>query len=111
MPAAPGPLSRRRQPSAAVELATFQVDAPRQCRRPNYSVQIDWGDGSPQSAGQVLPDLVADAADPGTSNFIVVGEHTYAEARPDSYLITVYVTQNEPPGVPFFFNRRARPST
>src|SRR6185437_5199812 len=62
---------------------------------------IDWGDGSPQSAGQVVPDLVADAADPTHSHFIVTGTHTYLEARTAPYVITVFVTQNLPNAAPF----------
>jgi hypothetical protein len=96
---APPPLNNK-----GTQLATFVVDAPGQPAS-NYSVLIDWGDGSPQSAGQVFPDLAADAVPPFQSHFIVTGEHTYAEPKldalgnPINYTITVYITQNGPGGI------------
>ena len=81
--------------ASGIELAIFTVNAPGQPVA-NYSAQIDWGDGSPQSAGFVFADPVANAANPGVSHFVVTGFHTYAEARTTPYPITVFVTQNAP---------------
>jgi hypothetical protein len=76
-----------------VELAVFTVNAPNQLAA-NYTATIDWGDGSPQSAGFIFVDTVHST--PTTTAFVVTGFHTYAEARTTSYPITVYVTQETP---------------
>ncbi len=46
----------------------------------DYTATIDWGDGSPQSAGTIVVDP---AFGPGTGHFLVVGTHTYAEEFDD----------------------------
>ncbi len=93
------PLAANTPPPAGatgVELATFVVNSTT-APIADYSAQIDWGDGSPQSAGQITFDPTATAADPnGYEHFVVTGQHTYIEARTDPYVITVTITQSAP---------------
>ncbi len=77
--------------ATGVELATFS-STDTMTGATGYTVEIDWGDGSPQSVGQVTPDLVANAADPTHAHFVVTGEHTYHEARTNPYTITVLIS-------------------
>jgi hypothetical protein len=59
----------------------------------DFTVTIDWGDGTPQSAGTVSqPGLVG-------TDFIVSGRHTYADSGVNggagSYPITIYVLDDD----------------
>jgi hypothetical protein len=90
------PLAANTPPPAGasgVELATF-TSTDTTLGASGYSGLIDWGDGSPQSVGQVTADLVADAVDPTHAHFVVTGEHTYHEAQNSPYTITVSISQN-----------------
>jgi uncharacterized protein (TIGR03118 family) len=51
----------------------------------DFKATIDWGDGSPNSDG-----VITQAGGPGT-DFLVTGDHTYAEARATPYNIMVTV--------------------
>lgn len=60
----------------------------------DFTVTIDWGDGTPQSAGTVTKDAV-------TGIFTVTGSHTYADAGVDGgdgafgqYPVTVYIVDD-----------------
>src|SRR5262249_38718304 len=44
-----------------------------------YSATIHWGDGSPDTAGTIVPDTAADSADQTHSHFFIQAVHTYAE--------------------------------
>ncbi len=57
----------------------------------DYHATIDWGDGSPQSAGTIVVDP---AFGPGTGHFLVMGTHIYAEESTTGFTIHTTVTDN-----------------
>jgi uncharacterized repeat protein (TIGR01451 family) len=67
-------------PVSAV-VATF-TDADPNGTVADYTATIDWGDGSPASAGTVAP---------GASGFSVSGSHTYGGAGPFSFTVKTHI--------------------
>ena len=57
----------------------------------DYTATIDWGDGSPQSAGTIIVDPGFPA---GTGHFLVVGKHTYAEESATGFTVSTTVTDS-----------------
>ena len=74
--------------SAGVEVAQF-TDGNPTAPLSDFTATIDWGDGSPQSAGQVFQ-----PGGPGTA-FFVMGNHTYAQPSPAGIPYVVTVTVND----------------
>ncbi len=83
------PIPEFAKPIFTGEVAAFD-DANPMAPLTDYRVTIDWGDGTPQSAGTV--------SQPGPigTTFFVTGSHTYADAGVNggtgTYPITVYIT-------------------
>jgi large repetitive protein len=72
-------------PLVGVTVATF-ADSGAGVTVSNFFATIDWGDGSPESAGFV-------SAGVGPGNFIIKGNHTYAEEG-GPYTVTVWLTDS-----------------
>ncbi len=70
-------------PLVAVGLATFTDPDPAAVAG-DFRAVVDWGDGTPSSAGTIRSTTAG--------LFAVTGSHTYAEAEPAPYVVTVQVT-------------------
>jgi Bacterial Ig-like domain len=83
------PIPEFAKPIFTGEVASFN-DANPMAPLTDYRVMIDWGDGTPQSAGTVSQ------TGPIGTTFFVTGSHTYADAGVNggtgTYPITVYIT-------------------
>ncbi len=102
---APAPAPVEGQELYLVPVATFTDSNPLAVPA-EFTARIDWGDGSPVSLvagvasppaiGMIVPDTLANIADPTRSHFIVLGTHTYMEETPPNrpVPITVLITDN-----------------
>jgi hypothetical protein len=76
-------------PLTNVDVATF-VDADPLGDPNDMVATIDWGDGSPVTAGTVVQD--AQLPPGGGTSFHVQGSHTYTEEKTANYPVTVTIT-------------------
>jgi hypothetical protein len=77
----PVPSATAGAPLSSYPLMIF-ADANPLATPADYTVSIDWGDGTPASIGTVV--------NSGTGQFIAYGSHTYAAAGSSSIVITVH---------------------
>jgi hypothetical protein len=83
-PSQPTVTGIQQSPLIGVPVSKF-TDANPTAPLSDFSVTIDWGDGTPQSAGHITqPGGVGTA-------FIVLGNHTYAQPSTTPYPITVHI--------------------
>jgi photosystem II stability/assembly factor-like uncharacterized protein len=82
-------------PLAAAQVATF-IDNGNTEPLGNYTVTIDWGDGTPLDT---TSGAVTQPGGPGTP-FLVTGSHTYTQPTPADTPYTLIVTVNDLDGTP-----------
>ena len=70
------------------QVASF-TDANTTAPVTDFTATIEWGDGSPQSAGTIVTDPAFLA---GTGHFLVLGNHTYADENAAAFTISVAIT-------------------